>query len=106
RSPRDDGVRERYALEELHDDVRQALGADAIVEDVHRVLGLELGRGTRLDLEARPGLDLLREPGLDELDRDAGAERDVYSLPHRAHAAAPDGPEHAVFPADDRSGQR
>ena len=61
RPARDDGVRERLALQKLHDDVRQPLGADAVVVDLHRVLGLELRRGARLDFEARPCLGLARD---------------------------------------------
>ena len=60
RPARDDRVRERLALEVLHDDVRQPLRAHAVVVDVDGVLRLELGRGACLDLEARPRLCLAR----------------------------------------------
>ena len=59
----DDRVRERLAVEELHHDVRQPLGGDAVVVDVHGVLGLELRRGARLDLEAGARLGLLANCG-------------------------------------------
>ena len=81
-------------------------GADAVVEDVHGVLRLELGRGARLDLEAGARLRLLGELRLDELDGDARAERGVHALPHGAHAAGADEPEHAVLAADDRACER
>ena len=88
-------------VEELHDDVRQPLGRDAVVVDEDGVLGLELGRGAGLDLEAGARLRLAGELRLDELDGDARPERLVDALPHRPHAARADEAQDAVLARDE-----
>ncbi len=87
RSASDERVGERLALEVLHDDVRKAGFVHAVVEDLYRVLRLELRGRARLDLEALARVGRGGVVRLDELDRDARAERFVDAFPHRSHAA-------------------
>ena len=65
------------------------------------MLGLELGRRARLDLEAGARLRLAGELRLDELDGDARPERLVDALPHRPHAARTDEALNAVLARDE-----
>src|SRR5579863_3884508 len=99
----DDCVREGFALEKLHDDVRQSLLTDAVVIDVNGMLRRQLGRGARLDLEPGARLRLLGESRPYELDGDAGPERRVRSLPYRAHSSGPDHSQYTVLARDDRA---
>ena len=82
-----DAVGERTALDELHDEVEEAVGV-AGVEDGDGVGMGERRRGTGLADEASPRRVIGRGPGVEQLDGDRPAQAQVAGGAHLRHPAA------------------
>jgi hypothetical protein len=94
---------ERLALEQLHHNVRFAVGRSVDVEDLHDVRTSDLGSYARLLKES---LDELRPPEhlrVQNLDGHARAEDDVLSFEDRAHPAVAERTDEPVLALDDGS---
>ena len=91
---------ERFALEELHDDVRVARGREPEVVDLDDARVADRRRGARLVEEALHDPGIARELREQHLHRRQPTERRVYRLVDDAHAAPPDLAPHCVA-ADD-----
>ena len=72
-------VRERLALDQVHDEVRAARGLADLVHG-HHVGVPEPGRGPGLDLEPLAVRPALVRPGTEDLDRDLAPLADATSL--------------------------
>ena len=94
---------ERFALEVLHDDVRNAFGRLAVVVHLNGVAGLQARRGFRLQAETLPRVGRARLLSRNQLDGDALPERRVRRRPHGAHRAATELVIEPVFRGDDVS---
>ena len=87
RATRGDLGGEVPALEVLHDDERETVGGDAVVEGLDDVRALHLRSRFGLALEPRPCARARVEPDEHELHDDARVERGVIGDPHGPHAA-------------------
>src|SRR5262249_48834147 len=73
------------ALEQLHDDVGDAVRGHSVIEDLHGVRAPDASRGHGLAAEARQEPGVADERFADELDRHLGVEREVLRAPDAAH---------------------
>jgi hypothetical protein len=94
-------VRERLALEQLHDEIRDAIGRALDVGHLHDVRALDLSGDARLLQEAIDEAGLPREIPMKDLDRYVRAEIDVLGFVHRAHASVAEQAEELVLSTDD-----
>ena len=94
---------EIVADQELHRDVRLAVGEAIDVVDARDVRRPKTGRGLRLLSEARDRGDVLREVGLQDLDRKALLEMKVLRFVDEAHAARAEQSIDAVLPGEGRA---
>ena len=83
-------LRERLADQQLHDEVREAVGRLIDVGHVHDVRRRDVRRQPRLLQEPRDEPGAARELGVQELERDPRPEELVARLPHGAHAPLAD----------------
>ena len=81
---------ERLALEQLHHDVRAAVGVVAEVEDLDDARIRDRGRRARLVEEARARSRAASRTRVQHLDRGAAAEHRVLGELDRPHAALAD----------------
>jgi hypothetical protein len=82
-----DEVAERLAVQQLHDEVRTAIGREAMRVDVDDAAVANGVDGLRLGQHAAHEHLVARELGLDDLDGDALVDDRVQALVHDAHAA-------------------
>ena len=94
-------ARERLALEELHDDVRVAVGRAIDVDDLHDVGAADLRGDARLLQEALDEARATRELGVEHLDGDPRPEHRVLRLVDRAHPAVAEDADEPVLAVDD-----
>src|SRR6267143_6387484 len=90
-----DAVLQRPALDQLEDEVCQALLVPE-VEDFQDVGVLEAGHRSRFLLEALPVPGVVREEVGQDLDRDVAVEARVIGAVHARHPAAPNPLDDAV----------
>ncbi len=83
-------LRQRLALQVLHDEEVIALGRLPEVVDLDDVLVADLGDRTRLLVEARDHFLVAGELAVDDLERDLLADHRVLGEIDRSHAAGPD----------------
>ena len=95
---------ERLALQVLHHDVRRAVFGLAVVVDLHRETGAQLGRAFGLGVEALARFLRVGELPGDQLDGNLLAKGQVGSQPHRSHRARSELLLQAVLARDDRLG--
>jgi hypothetical protein len=88
-------IRERLALDQLHDEVEIVPLAPDVVDDAD-VRMVERGNEPRLALEARADLGRACQIARQDLDRDLAAEAAVAGAIDLAHASGADGREDLV----------
>lgn len=89
---------ERLALEQLHHDVRAAIGVVAVVEDLHDPRIGDRSRRTRLVEEPRHDFGPRRELVVQHFDSRAATEHRVLGEPHLPHTAFTNAFDDAVWP--------
>ena len=98
-----DDLRQRRAVEQLHDDEAFARLGRPVVEHLHDVGVADLRRRARLDAEALDHRLLVGVLAPHDLDRHAPPELEVLGLVHAPHAAFAEPPQDAVAPGEQRS---
>ena len=83
-------MREVFALQELHHDVRPPVGEHAEIEDVNDVVAIDARRRLRLALEALDDAWLVDGVLAEDLDGDAAADANVDALVDRCPRALPE----------------
>src|SRR5690606_34307832 len=94
-----EAIGEAHAGQQLHHQERITVGGGAHVEYADNPRMVQACAGPRLTHQAirELGPPLVVE---DDLDRDVGVEGEVACLPHRAHAAPPEGASQLVLVVD------
>ncbi len=95
------GPGERLALEQLHHQVRDALGRAIDVDDLNDVRASDLCRNARFLEEAFCDARASREVRMENLDRNARPQRQVLGLVNGPHAAVAEQAQKLVLPGDD-----
>ena len=92
--------RQRLALQQLHHDVRVAVGRAVHVRHLHDVGAADLRRDARLLEEPLDESRAARELRVEHLDGDPRPEHGVLALVDRAHAAVAEEPRELVLAVD------
>src|ERR1700733_7732095 len=96
-----ESTRDRFAFEQLHDDVRDAVVRSLHVHHLDDVGALDLSRDTRLAKEAFDQACPTREVGVQHLDGHARPEPLVMRFEDRSHSAIAEKAHEAVLSADE-----
>ena len=103
RPARLDALRERLAVEELHDHVPLAARELAEIEHLDDVLGADVSRRLGLALEPLARRRVVRDARVQHLDGHAMANADVLAFVDRTHTALAEQPDDPVLVVEERS---